>query len=329
MRRTDRSLLALLGALVLSAARPAYGCDPCALYSATAREGLNESSVALFLFEELTSYERRSQDRASIRDGERTETYSVTQIGASYGIGPRFSAQLTLPFIVREFEEYTSFRRRERTDSGIGDVILSGHYALLEENAPDAALRMIAYAGVKFPTGDTGSLDLLATGGEEEEHGAAALARHHTSGAGLGADALNFGTGSFDFPFGASAFARKGRAFLSGFAQYTLRTEGSFDYEFGDDIVFETSPGYFVWLSDDNALDARLIFSGESKADDERDGEKRRETDLTHLYLGAGLRYSGWKGISAGVSLELPVYRDQRTGVLPEYRVQASVAKRF
>lgn len=279
------------------------------------------------LHEELTGYERRAGDQASIRDGERTELYSVTQLGVAYGFGQGFSGQLTLPLVARTFDEYSRFSKRTRTDTGIGDMVLSGHYTLYHADTPNRAFRVTSYAGVKVPTGDTGSLNQLDE--SEEEAPVGVFGRDHVAAASLGADALNFGSGSFDFPFGASASVRYERAFLTGLAQYTVRTEGSFDYEFGDGLALNLSSGYFLVHSDEGSLDARVVVSGERKADDRREGTSIPESDLTHLFLGPAIQWGSNSGWLASVSVEIPVYRDQRTGVKPDYRLQASVGSRF
>lgn len=312
-----------LGLLLVSGAR-ARACDPCALYNVSQLHASSKGAVRLSISEQLTSYEESDGGRRP-RDGEITETYGTTLLTAQYDFTDRLGAQASVPLIYRSFDRYEEFRKSEDSEGGLGDISLVAHYAAWQAVQPDYGVRLGFYGGVELPSGDTGSLGDI----QQEEHAEHHIAaRHHAAAIAGGGRALSLGSGSFDFPLGVSFYARRERLLWFSVFQYTLRTRGSFDYEFADDIVWSAGPGYYLSLDDTSSLALLAAFSGEHKGEDELESEKVDGTDLSNLFLGPYLLFSAGDAFGE-LGLELPVYRDESAEIVPEYRLRASLGWRF
>src|SRR5690606_24318449 len=79
---------------------------------------------------------------------------------------------------------------------------------------------------------------------------------------------IALGSGSFDGIFGTNIWGRYRRATLAASVQYLLRSEGSFDYRYGNDLLWSVSPGYYLILEDPHSVSLRLTASGETKGKD-------------------------------------------------------------
>lgn len=86
---------------------------------------------------------------------------------------------------------------------------------------------------MKFPTGS--SRRLKEEFNEVEIEGAPLSGIH-------GHD-LALGSGSYDAVLGAGVFTRYRSAFFQASVQYTVRTTGSYDYRYANDVSFDLGPG--------------------------------------------------------------------------------------
>ena len=281
--------------------------------------------------EQLTEFDRPAdQAPNSVRDGEFVREFSTTQFVFGYDMSDRFGLESTIPFIIREFDRVERFRTDHETDAGIGDVVLSGNYLPLDYRKADVLVLGGLTAGIKFPSGRTGTLERIST----EEAGSIARTEfqhllHHVVGA-SGGRALTFGSGSLDFPFAAHFLGRFDRYLFLASAQYTVRTEGAFDYEFADDFLWSVGPGWYFVLGHEHTIAARVSLSGEDKGKDKLDGELVSGSAISNLYVGPELLFTVGSRMTGELGLEVRVTDDDPgSTIVPDFRIRGSVSYRF
>lgn len=306
----------------------AAACDPCALYSLSRLEAPHQGKVSLSVSEQYTDYSETSQAKNQpLKDGEIARGFSTTQFALSYDIDDLFSVQTTLPLIIRTYDKVQGYRRDREEETGLGDASLIGSLALLNERTASGSVRGALYSGVKFPTGDTGALEELT---EDDAEGRNLGVRHHTASSGSGTRALTLGSGSYDVIFGGAVLAKYDRFLVGANTQYTLRTEGDFNYEFADDLLWSIGPGYYLLLEHEQSLAARITLSGEHKASDTLDGTLQSGTKYSHLFVGPELLFTLPGNLSGETGIDFRVYEDDPgTTVLPDYRLRAALSYRF
>lgn len=328
----------ILLASVLAHSGIAEACDPCALFNAARLEATSGGALTVAVSEQLTSYERGDEN---IKQGDFTRLYSTTQISAAYDVDDKVSIQLVLPIVAREFDEVRNFRLRERSEGGVGDMSLTVGYSLLSSFTPERSYFLNVGAGIKMPTGDTGSLeDSLAAGTEEENHAdearharnVAVAVQHHQAPAIGGASGriLSIGTGSWDVPLLLAGSTRYERWAASFYTQYDIRTEGDFEYRFANDFLWGARAGRYLALEDEYTAGVMLAFSGEHKGQDTVDGASIDGSELSNLYLGPVLVVTAADRLVAELGVDLPVRVDDEEGQIePDYRLTATIAGRF
>ena len=84
---------------------------------------------------------------------------------------------------------------------------------------------------------------------------------------------LALGSGSVDGIVGGHVFLSWDRFFLSQSAQYAIRTEGAFEYQYANDLTWQGGPGWFVYLDHDVSVALQGTVSGETKGNDTFEGE--------------------------------------------------------
>jgi len=305
----------------------AYACLPCAAYNATELHGFSGRDTSVAISNAYTSFD--TQGRVTrLRSGEVLKSVNVTELSLSHQISKRWSVQAAVPLKNRSFTEFESFRRRENSEFGIGDAVLLANYAPIIKTELDTTLFISFGLGLKLPTGETDSLQNTDVFSDSSSR-----LFHHISGtssSGLQGRSLSLGSGSFDFTVDSKIFYRKRRAFFYGGFQYTIRTEGDFDYEFADDISWNIGPGYYLYLGGhDFSLAGRATFSGEDKANDKLAGQTLSGTAITNLYLGPEI-LATWRGKYTGeLALDIPITTTSDALEEPEARIRASIGYRF
>lgn len=317
-------ILAALLAVAMLPFSAALACDPCALYSVSRLHGHSSGSFSFAVSEQFTGYSRgKATPENSARDAEYTRGYSSTYFTLGYDFLEQLGVQLSLPLITRRFDKVEGYRTSTETDSGLGDTVLLGSYTFLNNVNTDWAVISGMFAGVKFPTGDSGNLgDLSAE--------AAAIDRHHPISGASGGRALTFGSGSYDYIAGLNLLTRHDRFVLLSDAQYTLRTEGDFDYEFADDFLFSAAAGYYFAADHDLSAAGLLAFSGEFKGKDHLAGELVKGSELSNLYLGPKLLFLIGSSLGLEAALDIRVSdEDSDAEIVPETRLRASLTYRL
>ncbi len=275
---------------------------------------------------------------------------SITHVGLGYDVGRRVGFRLTLPIISRTFRRIEAGGPEDGSESGIGDMSIFAVYRPYLRTTATSTIQLSLIGGLKLPTGDA---DRLGEEAEEHDeagtaaaHGAPQGAAHGTTPVGHGGqpshgggdahDAsgihghdLALGSGSVDGILGANVFASRRRLFFTAGIQYALRTEGDFDYQYANDLVWETGPGVFLVANPTWSLGIQAYLTGETKGKDEID-DRAVDASLTALYLGPRMSFTWRDSLSADISGELPVRRNN-TGlqIVPDHRVRAGITWHF
>jgi hypothetical protein len=310
-------------------ANKTFACDPCALYNSFRLQGYSGGAFSLSLNEQSTNFEpTNKQKENSLRDGQITRSSSTTQLAAAYDITDCLSTQLTLPLITRHFDKYEKFRRDSETETGLGDIILSSSYSLLNYKSDSFVFLGAVTGGIKFPTGDTGTLNDLSS--SDIGDGKLFNFKHHQIETSSANGALNFGSGSYDYILGSDIIARYNRFAILLDAQYTLRTEGDHNYEFADDLIYSASAGYYFIMEHSQTLAALVRVSGEYKRKDYLNGDLVDGSATSDLYLGPELLFTLNENLGGEVGVDFKV-NDHEYGALiePETRMRISLTYRF
>ena len=346
-------LCAVAAATVLGAVAPAHGCDLCAIYTTTeARE--DQVGPYLGVAEQFTYFHTLQQSGEEVPnpDGERISS-SISQFIFGYNVVPRVGVQLNLPVINRDYRRITA--------GGIedGDVFGAGDLSLLVVGKPftyvdlDSVAHVIAFTGVKFPSGSTAFLaeeaappcipfpdPNMCNPRAKFSVGVPVppeLYPHHSTGppSGVHGHDLTLGSGSFDGVFGAQVFGSWKRAFATASLQYLLRSVGAYDYQFANDLLFAAGPGAYLLTGDllfnaPYALRAQLLLTGETKGNDSLDGKRVGDTAITALYLGPIFGFAWSTHLSTEVGADFPVLQNNSgLQIVPDYRLRGALTWRF
>jgi hypothetical protein len=266
------------------------------------------------------------------------ENSSITQLVAGYSISSRFSLQIDVPLIYREFTRPEGFAIDRGTVSGLGDVSLLlktvlWHYAsparrtfeidnkspVAIEHEPDFTASAILLTGIKFPTGDSSRL-------EEEFHEVDVPGAPES---GIHGHDLTLGTGSYDGIFGGQTSLRYKNVFFETNLQFTLRGDGAHQYHFANDLIWNAGPGYYFIRSRETIFGLQLAVSGEYKDVDRFRGAKAEDTGITSVFIGPRVVVSRGR-FSAEIAADLPVsISNTALQVVPDYRLRGGISFHF
>jgi hypothetical protein len=315
-----------LALIVLASSRIAWACDPCGVHGAVQvpgvmnalrTTGLQPRVWTLGVNEQFSSFRVRDENdlRTTNTDLELIRNLSVTQLSLAYNISSQLAVQVNAPLVVRNYDHFERFSKVRDTEAGLGDSSMVGTYSPYSHSDLDQRFFVAGVAGIKAPTGDTGSLARVV----DDTSGQAST---RIQGRGL-----TLGTGSVDVPLGVVAYGRMNRVQVFAGAQYTIRTEGAADYTFANDLTWSISPGWLFVLGEDQNLSCSLVFSGEDKGSDRVAGEVLPRTTMHNLYLGPELFYSLNSELSVLAGLDLPIARDVGgAAVEPELRARLTIS---
>jgi len=279
--------------------------------------------------------------------GERIDS-SITQIIAGYNFHERFGLQLTLPIISRDYRRIEGERLVDGDETGIGDLTLIAQLTPFRWIGIDSNVRVTALGGLKLPSGDSSRLreeleEDHHEGGEVAEplpEGAAGIGNRAHSGSeesesGVHGHDLALGSGSVDGLVGASAFSSWRRLFAQASIQYAIRREGSYRYEYANDLLWDIGTGVYALL-DETMLGEGLslafsaVFSGGSKGNDRLRGKKLTDTGLTALYLGPAVDFTWGRRLHASFTADLPVLQNNSSlQIVADYRLRGGITWRF
>jgi len=315
-RRTAIAL-AFAGASVT----PVSACDLCSVYSSAQASGELGRGFQVGLAEQFTHFGTLQLDGDEVPDEANQHLdSSVTQVFAGWNFLNNAGVQLNVPIIHRSFSRPEGFETDNGTESGLGDIALTGHYQFVLRDKEDSTIRLSLLGGIKLPTGSSDRLQEELS--EEEVPGAPESGIH-------GHD-LALGSGSVDGLMGASIFARQNRWFLGANVQYAIRSEGDFGYQFADDLQWEGGPGYLAVFNEDWTLSVQANFSGEHKDQDTFEGVTAEDTGIDSIFVGPYFRLTWHEKLSADLGVDVPIHIDNTAlQLVPDYRIRAAFGWRL
>jgi hypothetical protein len=334
-RSTAAAGLLLLTIATVIAARPAEACDICAIYSATdvAEE---KTGVRLGFAEQYTHFTSEQLNGKDQPNPYGEHLYSSnTQLFGGYQFNKWIGVQLNVPIL------YRSWRRvledgdiQESTRASIGDIALVANLLAYDALWDNSIFRFTLLGGLKLPTGNA---DFLAEELEEEDPGDEEPAsvkhggeHHGTYQSGVHGHDLAFGSGSVDGIVGYTLYWSYYRFFMTAAMQYKATTEGSFDYQFANDLTWLGGPNYYLLLDHDYALSMGASLSGETKGLDTQKGQRLDDTGITALYVGPAIDFAWESALSAEIAADLPVVQNNTAyQIVPDFRLRAALVWRF
>jgi hypothetical protein len=290
-------------------------CDFCAVYSATEAQGNSGKGFFAGVAEQYTyfdTFQSGGHDQPN-PDGEHLNSL-ISQAFIGYNLNNRFGLQFNLPVIYREWSALPEGSRVHGSEVGLGDALLVGNARLYKKRSIDYTFNWNGMAGVKFPTGNSHflkpDLDDIA--------------------AGIGGHDLALGTGSYDGVIGTDIFLRWKKIFGTAGAQYNIRSEGTFGYQFANELSWNGGPGVYLALKDDYTLSLQAIVSGEYKQEDTIHGVATDDTAITSVFLGPQISFTWGSNLSANVGADLPMsIKSSGDQIVPTFRLHAAVTWRF
>ena len=309
--------------LLLTAAcvTPALACDLCSVYNVNAAEGSRNKGFSFTVAEQFTHFGTLQEDGQKVSNP--THQYlnsSVSQAVLGYTLNDWASVQFNLPIIYREFQRPEGFATDQGKESGLGDASLLANFTPIRIEHMHSTFNWNIFGGVKFPTGDS---DRIKEEFNEAEVPGAPMSGIH------GHD-LALGSGSYDGLVGTGIYARYRRGFFNASVQYSIRSEGDFNYRYANDLTWSGGPGVYLVLEESWTASLQFVISGEDKGLDEFAGEKAADTGITSVYLGPQLNVTWSDKLSAQVGVDLPVLLNNTAlQAVPDYRVRAAFTYRF
>jgi len=302
-------------------AMPAAACDLCAIYNINAAEGTRNHGFSISAAEQFTHFGTVQEDGREVPNPSHQYLDSFnTQAVLGYTINDWATVQLNIPIIARQFQRPVGFYTDHGHESGLGDLSLLGHFTPVRYEKMHTTFNWSVFGGVKFPTGD--SHRLKEEFNEIEVEGAPESGIH-------GHD-LALGSGSYDGVIGTGFYARHRRVFFEAAVQYSIRSEGDFNYRYANDLMWSAGPGVFVVLEENWTASVQFVASGEDKGMDHFQGEKALDTGITSIFVGPQLNFTWSDKLSAEVGVDLPVLLNNTAfQAVPDYRVRGAVTWRF
>ena len=302
-------------------AGPAGACDLCAVYAAGAARGEAGSGFFAGVAEQFTHFGTVQIDgqKAPNPTGQFMNS-TISQLFAGYNFNERVGVQFNAPVIYRSFKRPEGFAIDRGTESGLGDVSLIGTFTPVRWEKMNHTFAWRLIGGVKLPTGDSRRIGEELT--EVEIPGAPESGIH-------GHD-LTLGSGSVDGIVGTGIFARQKRMFFTANGQYSIRSQGDFNYRFANDMTWSGGPGVYVLLDDDYTLSLQAVISGEHKRLDSFQGAPADDTGVTAVYFGPQLSVTWKEHLSAEIAVDFPLsINNTSLQTVPDYRVRGGLTWHF
>lgn len=308
--------------LAVACAQSVSACDLCAIYAASESRSELGHGVFAGVAEQFTHFGTLQEDGKEVpnRDDQFLDS-SITQLLLGYNFTERFGVQLNVPLIYRSFRRSEGGTIEEGTESGLGDLSLLAHFQAYRHETMNTTFAWNLLGGVKMPTGDS---DRIAEELNEPP------AYYGVEESGVHGHDLALGSGSWDGIVGTSVYARHKRFFFTAAVQYAIRTEGDFDYQYANDLVWSGGPGWIAVLNDDFTLSLQANCIGEHKGMDELAGEKAEDTGITSVFLGPEISLTWRSHLSAELGADFPVSIDNTAlQIVPDWRVRAALTWHF
>jgi len=322
-RRPRRTLELVALLLATSLVRPSltHACDICAIYTATEQRE-SRTGPRLGLATQYSHYATVEDDGEEVANpaGQYMDSV-VTQLVFGYQVTPRIGLQVALPIISRQYLRIQDDHRVRGNAAGPGDLSLLANALAYSRVTETSVFTFSLLGGLKLPTGNS---SLLAEELDEDHH-------HHGAPENVvhGHD-LALGSGSVDGIVGGDLFLSWQRAFFSAALQYAIRTEGSFDYRYANDLTWFGGPGVYALLGHDYSVALQALVSGETKGKDQQAGRPADDTAVTNMFVGPRVQFTWGTQLFVEGSVGVPVIQHNTAlQIVADYRLRAAAVWRF
>lgn len=299
----------------------ASACDSCSIYSAMEAQGESATGWSASIAQQYTYFGTTQIDGHEVpNEADQHLNSSIIQAVAGYNFTPRLSVQLNLPYIYRSYSRPEGFQTDKGVEQGIGDMSLTGRFLIMRQDKQNATFTWNALAGLKLPTGSASRI--------KEEFNEVEVPGAPESG--IHGHDLALGSGSWDGIVGTSAFYRYQRIFATASVQYSLRTEGDYDYRYANALSWEAGAGGYLLLEHQGTLALELVISGDYKKTDTFQGEDAEDTGMNAIFLGPKIIGTWGTNLSADFGVDLPVrLRNTAFQTVPDLRLRGGITWRF
>lgn len=317
---------------------PASACDICAIYTATEMQE-TRTGLRLGVAQQFTHFGTLQNDGEEVPNPEdEFLDSSITQFVVGYQAHPRVRLQVNLPVIARNFRRATTTGATKGDENGFGDMSLIANVLVWSYVSEQNVIRFSLQGGIKFPTGNSDRLkeevpedplDLLNEnfGGAGSDRGGGA---HSEAESGIHGHDLALGSGSFDPVVGSQLVATYDRYYWHTEVQYTVRTRGSFGYEYADEFTVDAGPGAYMLMRHDYTLGIGAAFTAETKGKDNIHGDTLDDTGVTSLYAGPAVQFTWTTSLSAEFAADFPAIQNNTAlQIVPDYRLRGGLVWRF
>jgi len=322
--------------------RPAHACDVCAIYTATE---MRESRAGVYagMGQQYTIYGTLQNNGHNVPNpaGERINSF-ITQFIGGYTFTPWLAAQINLPLIGREYRRLETKGIVDGDSTGLGDMSLLAIATPFANQTENTVIRWSISGGLKLPTGNPDRLkeEFVSSSSSNPNdpfngHAPPKRSKYHNNGpgtvpSGVHGHDLALGSGSVDGVVGTQLFASWRRLYFNGVMGYSLRTEGSFGYEYANDLTWSGGPGVFCILDHDFTTGLQATISGESKGNDNLIGTPETDTARTGVYVGPELTFTSGTSLGASVAIDVSVIQNNSAlQIVPDYRFRGGFTWRF
>lgn len=324
MLKSQIQILTLLAVLIFSLSLDAFACDLCAIYSAQNIKDSEAEKVTIGATEQFSSFNSvRLNGHWLPNQAHQSLSSSITQFYGRYDITDTIGAQLTLPYINRDFKRPEGGALQKGSESGIGDISILALYSPVKISDGDFFARVSIRGGFKLPTGDSSRIKE-----ETEEGNDVAVAEEVSSG--IHGHDLALGSGSLDYIVGTTGLIEKGKYFTVIDLQYAFRTEGDFNYRYQNDLVWSFGAGSYLLTEHDNSISLKANLSGEYKGMDIFEGNKAEDTGINSLFIGPEINFTFGKSLFGLLAVDLPLLLDNTAfQAVPNYKLRFGVTSMF
>ncbi|MFC4262853.1 transporter [Ferruginibacter yonginensis] len=222
------------------------------------------------------------------------ESYKVAEVWAGWNIGKKFRLMASLPYNFNERNTATNKAQK----NGLGDIILSGYYQLLNKRTPVMGTKLLVQslwvgAGIKAPTGKYETAD--------------------KNGRNQNANLFQLGTASTDFLIQTMYDVRLNDVGLNISANYKMNTNNKYDYNYGNKLSINGQLYYKFNINNKCTLAPNLGVQWEQS---QKDIDNKTLVDLSggRLLTGTFGVETSFKALSMGANFQPVLQQNLASG---------------
>lgn len=219
----------------------------------------------------------------------REMTVNMTNILYRYGLGNGFDIRVMTSYVQKDQEMTKMKKDIKLSNDGLGDSKVVVRYQLLNQKK-GAPLFLAIGGGVKLPTGSTNKKFNTIAGLKQANQ----------------TQTMQLGSGSYDYiaEIGATKFLPNSR--IDAHIMYTLTTEGSNNYEFGNKLQWNLGYSYAI----NKYFDLQLELDGMHTEKNKYQGTDVDVTGGNFIYITPGIHVIPSKKYDISLAYSHMIYRD-------------------